>query len=103
MDTRLRCPPLNWRTARSAAGPEVEILQHLFDPLQPLRIRGVTRHPQARRVVESAADRKLPVDYVVLRDVTQIVAVGVEVVIEVDAVEQDCSSAGRTEAAQSVE
>ena len=101
MDTRLRWPPLSCLMVRSAQALEVQLVDDLADALLALLPAGVGRHAQAGGIVEGLVHGEVHVDDVVLRDVAHLVAVGVEVLVQVDAVQEHGSLGGGLEAAES--
>ena len=67
---------------------QVEILEHLQDALVPLGRGRILGHAQLGGKVERLVDRQLHVDDVFLRHVTDLVADGVEVLVDIDVVDE---------------
>ena len=74
---------------------QVQIIQHFHDPLMPLGLAGVLRHAQLGGEIQCLVDRQFHVDDVFLRDVTDIVADGIEILINIDAVDKYLTLRGR--------
>ena len=67
---------------------QVQVIQHFHDALVALCLGGIGRHAQAGGVIQRLVDRQLHVDDIALGDIADIIADGVEVFVDVDAVDK---------------